>query len=105
MNITETGMLQWQNTQTMNQTNTRIPGDEKKLLEVCRDFESIFIKQMLDAMRNTVPESELTGGSLTEDIFEDMLYDEYAKEMSRTANLGIAEMMYQQLSKNHTSSS
>jgi flagellar protein FlgJ len=101
MNITETGLLQWRNTQTMVRSGKQLPQDEKRLLEVCRDFEAIFIKQMLDSMRKTVPESGFTGGSLTEDIFEDMLYDEYAKEMSRTANLGIAEMMFKQLSKNH----
>lgn len=105
MNVAETGMLQWRNAQTLTRAEKQAPRNEKKMREVCHEFEAIFIKQMLDAMRKTVPESGFTGGSLTEDIFEDMLYDEYAKAMSRTANLGIADMMYKQLIKNHTPSS
>jgi len=31
--------------------------------------------------------------------FEDMLYDDYAKKMAKTADLGIARMMYLQLYK------
>ena len=35
--------------------------------------------------------------SIKEKLFEDELYSEYAKSISRTANLGIADMMYDQL--------
>jgi len=72
--------------------------DKEKLLQVCRDFEAIFIKQMLDSMRNTVDKSELVGTGMAEDIFEDLLYDQYAKKISQTANLGISQLLYKQLS-------
>jgi len=71
----------------------------EKLQKACMDFESIFIKQMLDSMRKTVVRSELTKKNMGEDLFEDMLYDEYAKKMSDTAGLGIGDMMYSQLSR------
>jgi flagellar protein FlgJ len=73
--------------------------ESSKLLDVCRDFEALFIKQMLDVMRKTVKKESLTHGGFSEEIFEDMLYDEYSKKMARTANLGIAEMIYDQYSK------
>ncbi len=34
---------------------------------------------------------------MSEDIFEDMLYDEYAKKMAQTAQFGLAETMYLQI--------
>ena len=71
----------------------------EKLKEACRDFEALFIKQMLDSMRKTVDKSGLIKRNMGEDIFEDMLYDEYAKKMTETSRLGIADMMYNQLSR------
>ncbi|MBN1646865.1 MAG: rod-binding protein [Spirochaetales bacterium] len=74
-------------------------GDNDKLKKACEDFSSIFIKQMLNSMKKTVHKSGLMDGGMAEEIFEDMLYDEYAKKIASTANLGLADMMYRQLSK------
>jgi len=67
------------------------------LYKACVDFEAIFIKQMLNVMRKTVQKEGLLDGGLSEDIFEDMLYDEYAKKMAQTAQFGLAETMYLQI--------
>jgi flagellar protein FlgJ len=75
-----------------------VSGEQAKLLEACRDFEALFIKQMLDAMRKTVGKTGLLDGGMAEDIFEDMLYDEYAKKMADTAGFGLAETLYRELS-------
>jgi flagellar protein FlgJ len=106
MNIADIGVLQWRNIQNQRMINggagnSQRPDDEK-LREVSYDFEAIFIKKMLDSMRSTVPKDGLFGESMARDIFEDMLYDEYSKMMSRTAGLGIADMIYRQLSQNNT---
>jgi len=68
-----------------------------ELYKACLDFESIFIKQMLNVMRKSVQKQGLLDGGLSEDIFEDMLYDEYAKKMAETAQFGLAETMYLQI--------
>ena len=72
--------------------------DHEKLLQACRDFEALFVKQMLNAMRKTVNKSGLIDGGMAEEIFEDMLYDEYAKKMTKTAGVGLAETLYRELS-------
>ncbi len=74
--------------------------DDKKIKQACSDFESILIKQMLDSMRKTVPKNSLIGGGMAEDIFEDMIYNEYAKKMSKTGDFGIKDILYKQLSQN-----
>jgi flagellar protein FlgJ len=66
----------------------------KKLREASEDFEAIFIKQMLDAMRKNVPKAGLLDGGMAEEIFEDMLYDERAKLIAKTGSFGIADMIY-----------
>ena len=70
---------------------------DKKLMDVCVQMESIFVSRMLKSMRNTIPRTKFMHGGFAEKIFEDMLYDEYALNLSKTANLGIADMLYKEL--------
>ncbi len=70
-----------------------------ELYKVSQDFESLFIKQMLDVMRKTIhKEDDLLNGGIGQDVYEDMLYGEYAKKMAATAQFGLADMIYRQLS-------
>lgn len=72
--------------------------DDKALMEACREFETYFVNQMFNAMRKTVQDGGLIPKSNGEKIFEDMLYEEYADEISKGQGVGIAKMMFQQLS-------
>lgn len=102
MNVIDAGMLSWRNLQHTMKAENQIPKEQDKLKEACQDFEAIFIKQMLDSMRKTINRTGLIERNMAEAIFEDMLYDEYADHMSKTADFGIAEIMYRQLSQNDT---
>lgn len=70
---------------------------DAKLRKACQDFEAIFIKQMLTSMKNTIDRSGLSDGGFAEEIYDDMLYDEYANKMAKTAGFGISDMLYRQL--------
>jgi flagellar protein FlgJ len=103
MEITDTASLQYQNTSLNASLNSMKKGglsevENAKLKEACKDFESLFIKQMLDTMRKTVNKGELLNGGMAEDVFEDMLYDEYASSMAGSGDFGISKMMYKELS-------
>lgn len=76
---------------------------DKKLWNACKDMESLFIGKMLKEMKKTVHKGEMFHGGQPEEIFEDMLYDEYAKEVSNNSEIGIASMLYNQLSRNISS--
>ena len=73
-----------------------------KLYEQCQEFESIFVNMMLKEMRATVQKSGMIDGGQAEDIFTDMLYDEYAKDMSKSAGFGLADAVYVELSRQST---
>ena len=79
---------------------TGAPIDTKSpLYAQCQEFESIFVKMMLKEMRKTVDKSDsIISGGFAEDIYRDMLDDEYAKSMSKTARFGLADLLYRQLS-------
>jgi flagellar protein FlgJ len=74
------------------------PIDKKSpLFAQCREFESIFVKIMIKEMRATVQKDGLMSGGWAEEVFSDMLDDEYAVSMSETASFGLAEQLYRQL--------
>ncbi|HMV45900.1 MAG TPA: rod-binding protein [Leptospiraceae bacterium] len=78
-----------------------IESDEyrKKLFDASVEFESIFVKMMLSQMKKSVQKSGMIDGGYAEEIFEDMLYDEYSKKISQNESLGIAEEIYRTLSQ------
>lgn len=71
---------------------------DKKLMDACVEMESLFVKQMFNTMRKTVEKGPMLHGGDAEEIFEDMLYDEYCLDVSKKSNLGIATMLYEQMS-------
>ena len=96
MNVQDVNLI-YGNKNQLDTLTRNIKKKDTKLLEACQDFEALFIKQMLNSMRKTVNKTGLMEGGMAEDVFEDMLYDEYAKIMSKTADLGLADMVYQQV--------
>jgi len=70
-----------------------------KLYELCMELETFLIKNLIKSMRGTVQKSELIKTGFAGGIYEDMLYDEYAKDYAKNANFGFAEMAYRELSR------
>lgn len=74
-------------------------GDEKteeQLRSLSRQFESIFIHQMLKSMRKTVPKSQFFD-SFSMDMYQSMMDEEIAKELSQQKGIGLADMLYREL--------
>lgn len=89
--------------QALRGSGARIAADGRgidrgsELYKQCQEFESIFVNMMLKEMRKTVDKSGLLNGGQAEDIFQDMLYDEYSKDMTRAAGFGLSDQIYLQL--------
>ena len=70
-----------------------------RLYELCLELETFLIKNLISSMRSTVMKSGLIEEGFAGKIYEDMLYDEYAKDFTRNANFGFAEQAYLQLTR------
>jgi len=79
-----------------NSTNTKIDKTDK-LYQLCLELETFLVKNLLTGMRNTVQKSGLIDEGFAGKIYEDMLYDEYAKDLTKSAGFGLAEQAYRQL--------
>ena len=69
------------------------------LRQASRQFEAVFINQMISAMRKTVGEGGLIDKSNGQDIFEGMLDEEWSKKLANKAGPNsLREILYRQLS-------
>lgn len=62
-----------------------------------KEFESMFLGQMLSHMFEGVQTNELFGGGHGETMMRSMLVDEYAKEMTRAGGIGIADAVTREI--------
>ena len=71
---------------------------EKDMEKVARDFESVFVNKLLESMRKSVPKSGLLDSSAL-DMYQSMMDQEMAKNMSERKGMGLGEMVYKDLSR------
>jgi flagellar protein FlgJ len=68
-----------------------------KLYEQCLELEIFLVKTLISSMRNTVQKSGLIDEGFAGKMYEDMLYDEYARDFAKNADFGLAELAYLEL--------
>jgi len=89
-------------TQAANTANgkaaTAVIDKTSELYEQCVELEIFMVKSLISSMRNTVQKSGLIEEGFAGKMYEDMLYDEYAREFTKSANFGMAELAYLELS-------
>lgn len=73
--------------------------DDKELKKVCNDFEGLLMNMMYKEMKATVQKSDLIPKDSGTDIFNSMLDDKLMEEASKSHGVGLADMLYKQLSK------
>jgi flagellar protein FlgJ len=74
-------------------------GDKEQLKEVCKEFEGIMLNMMFKQMKKTVPEGGLFEKNIAREIFEEMLDEELMSDATQRG-IGVAEVLYKQLSLN-----
>jgi len=68
-----------------------------ELFQLCLELETFLVKNLLSSMRNTVQKSGFIDDSFAGKMYEDMLWDEKAKDFTKNAGFGLAEQAYRQL--------
>ena len=79
---------------------TKSDPERKRLYDAAVEFQAVFLNMMLKSMRATLhKDQDMLYGGKTQEIFEDMLYDEYSKVLSQNERFGLAEEIYRQFSR------
>lgn len=76
--------------------------EEETLKQVAREFEAIFISELLKSMRNTTLEGGLFGEDRATKMYREMHDEALAHEMAATGMLGFGKLLYADLQKTLT---
>jgi flagellar protein FlgJ len=69
---------------------------EQRLLDASRDFEAVFVRQLLAVMEQTL-ENGLFGAGAAGDIYSDFLNGAIADGVARNGGIGFADALYRQI--------
>jgi len=67
----------------------------KELKQACNGFEELFVHKMIQVMRESNQTGHLLHGGRGEEIFQDMLDQQYSKEFTKSGGIGLGDMIYQ----------
>jgi Rod binding domain-containing protein len=82
----------------LKRLNSMKTSDPKEAERVSRDFEAMFLSNMLQPMFAGLKTSKgMFGGGHAEETFQAMLVDEYGKVIAKSGGLGIAKMVHDQI--------
>lgn len=70
--------------------------DPERVGAACKEMESLFLQQLLKEMRNTIPESGLSGTGSGKKMFTEMMDEALSKKMAEKG-IGLADVLERQL--------
>jgi len=75
------------------------PKSQHELQKAAQDFEAVLLNMVIKAMWKTIPESGLFEKNNSTQIYEGLMHSSLSEEMARNGGMGIAKVLYQQLSR------
>jgi Rod binding domain-containing protein len=78
---------------------TSIEDDEPLRAQAAQQLASLFIFQLLQEMRKTIPKSGLFDGGRQQEMYEQMIDERLADGIAANGQFGIAPMVHQELLK------
>lgn len=75
--------------------------DDRELKKACQEFEAIMLDMLFRQMKATIIKSGLVEEDPGREIFETMLDEELMEQASQRGSLGLADMLYKQLSRQY----
>lgn len=72
-------------------------GRNLQVMKAAQMYENQFLREMVKAMRQTVPENEVLPPSMAEKIFQSQLDDQYVDNWVERGGVGFADQIYQQI--------
>ncbi len=73
--------------------------DKEKVAEASRQFEAVFLRQILQDARKSVITSSTTPESSTKSIYNDLVNNQMADSISRSGEFGLARCLRAQLAR------
>jgi len=91
-----TNIAKAESSKNILKSNSDSPQELQKATE---NFEAILLNMVLKAMWKTIQKSDLFEKSNSTQIYEGLMLSSLSEEMARNGGMGMAKVLYQQLSK------
>ena len=72
---------------------------DEELMEACKEFETYLVEQVIKNTKSAMLDDEDSQGEYMK-MFGDRLNQSYAEMITETADLGIAQMLYESMKRN-----
>lgn len=72
---------------------------EEELMKACKDFEAYLVEQVIKSTKKAMLSDEDSEGEYMK-MFGDNLTQSYAEMITETADLGIAQMLFESMKRN-----
>ena len=72
-------------------------------MDVCKQFESYFLEQVMKGMESMIPKSDDEDSSVSQtvDYFKDTMLQELASESTDSRSLGLAQTLYESMKREY----
>lgn len=76
---------------------------DEELMDVCKQFESYFMEQIIKGMEKMVPKSDEEDSSVSQtvDFFKDTMIQDIASQSTETQGLGLAQTLYESMKRQY----
>ena len=99
MNIQSTSALGGNQVQIEKLNDNLVLSEEEKLDEAAKQFETVFLNQMLKQMRKPMFKQDGFENTAQGGIYHDMINTQLAESISRSGSLGLAQQLKVQLAR------
>jgi peptidoglycan hydrolase FlgJ len=84
---------------TLQSTNSEHQAvlEKAKLKNACEDFEAVLTNILFKTMRETIPKGDAESHDSAMELYESMLDETVAQELSHGPGLGLGKLLFQQL--------
>lgn len=103
MNVNDSTFMAQQIGAAQSAAGTGLPNlnavDMKRMQETAKEFEAVFIAEMLRPMFENIEAAAPFGGGAGEKIYRDMQIDEYGKSLAQNGGIGLADSVMREMIK------
>lgn len=71
--------------------------NDTQIEKTAKDFESMFVAQMLEQMFGESLGDDLFGDKQTDEVYKGLMMEEYGKEIAKAGGIGIADYVKREL--------
>lgn len=75
---------------------------QEEIQRIAREFESVFLAEMLAPMFESLDTDGLGGGGMGERMFRPMLVERYAQAIAKSGGVGVADYIIAELNRMQT---